>query len=138
MNIRQATAKTYYDKKRIAGASIQVDDHVLVYDPRLKCLKLHPKWVGPCKVKSVSEYIFEIEFVTAKHGTIYKWIPRDRLKVISKDTTIVNVINEETDSPPKEDIVYSDTDESDEDQQNLVRYNLRPRRHPVNYHVDLF
>ena len=94
MNIRQSTAKTYYDKKRIAGSSIQVDDHVLVYDPRLKGLQLHSRWVGPCKVKSVNEYIFEIEFVTAKHGMLYKWIPRDRLKLLNKET-IVNVISEE-------------------------------------------
>ena len=72
---------------------------------------MHPRWVGPCKVKSVNGYIFEIEFVTAKRGILYKWIPRDRLKLINKET-IVNVINEEKESPQKEDVVYSETDES--------------------------
>ena len=39
INIRHSTTKTCYDKKRIACSSNQVDDHVLVYDLRLKGLR---------------------------------------------------------------------------------------------------
>ena len=61
MDAKQAVAKTYYDKKRIEGVKIKIDDHVLVYEPRLKNVKLEPKWVGPCKVLQTRP---QIEFMT--------------------------------------------------------------------------
>ena len=112
LDMRQSTSKTYYDKK-------------------------DPKWIGPCEVKGVGEYIFEIEIIT-KTGSIRKWIPRDRLKLVNKSSNI-DIISEDDKNLSSKVNVRPDSDsESEEEPQVPHRYNLREQRQPANYHVNLF
>ena len=95
---------------------------VLVYNPRLKGLKLHPKWEGPCKVLSVCDHLLEIEVRSAAKGTLSKWLPRDRLRkvkngivqTITEDNTVVNDNDEDV-------LRISSDDESDDEQAPLPR-----------------
>ena len=140
--MRQNTMKTYYDKKRTEGEQIKVNDLVLVYNPRLKGLKLHPKWEGPCKVLSVCDHLLEIEFRTAVQGILTKWLPRDRLRKIKNETTICEII-EDTNTENQDVTINDDSDESDDEsvdnrRHEHPRYGLRRQRVNPNYLVDLF
>ena len=72
---RQSVIKTYYDRKRIASEEIKENGLVLVYNPRLKNVKLHPKWLGTCKVIGKSDHLFKIAFRAEAKGTLKKWPP---------------------------------------------------------------
>ena len=132
MNMRQATAKTYYDRKRIEGTQIKPDDLVLVYNPRLKGLKLHPKWEGPCKVCQVSDHVLEIE-LKSNNQVIRKWLPRDRLKLVPKTSQPCDLLQENIDIHIPSS--YDSSDSDDDDKSNRKQYNMRVRHNRPNYKV---
>ena len=83
MDLRQAITVTYYDRKR-QDSTLEIGDFVLPYNPRLKREKLTPKWTGPFEVIRCSHPMYQIKLTT--EGKISeKWLPRDRLRKVSKN-----------------------------------------------------
>ena len=56
MKQRQAIMKTYYHGKSIKVQPINLNNRVMVCDPKLKGLKLHPKCIGPNLVINKSKH----------------------------------------------------------------------------------
>ena len=143
MKQRQAIMKTYYDGKSIKAQPINLNDRVMVYDPKLKGLKLHPKCIGLNLVINKSKHLHEVQFET------YKWVktrclPRDCLRK-TNSILLKYIENEIRDDCTNIKHIEHDYESSDDD--NIVQrwqqrqdtiYNSRPRNIQPNYRVNLF
>ena len=65
MNTSQNVYASYHDKKSLPN-NLEVDDHVFVYLPRNKRVKLTKKWTGPYKIIKADHPLYKVEVIGAK------------------------------------------------------------------------
>ena len=99
-----ARSATYHDKKMI-NTALQMDDSVLIFDPRSKQNKLGLRWKGPHQVVNCAHPCYEVSTPTGS-----KQLPRNRLPQVPKD---FGDIEEE-----EEDVTHET--ESSDDEENDV------------------
>ena len=113
--------------------------------PRLRHVKLVNKWHGPFRVIEALHPVYIIETLT-NHGIVEKAIPRDRLKKTVRyiEPEEIDLDQQNVDSNGASDQAvnlnydFSDSDDSDLENQNVVgqgerrnlHYNLRPHVRP--------
>ena len=132
MGDRQVEMKKYYDKKRTADP-LQVGDMVYVYNPRMKNVKLQPKWDGPFEIINKSENVYEVR-VVRESKIKCQWLPRDRLRRCYRPKVRDEHVNIQTANEGVNNRLTSDSSSSEDENINHGvphGYNLRPRPVPA-------
>ena len=144
MQSRQCKSVTYDDRKIQDNKYSQTADLVFIFLHRNLKQKLTYNWEGPHKITKVSHPAYQIELKTVSE-TSYKWVTRDKLKILPQDLNVLKpILLPRKDKPKSGVLVYDDTsDDSGEDEQVNVNgsghsvSNLRQRIDPPRRMVTL-